>query len=548
MFKICYIYNQEFSYLKNMFLNSLDSSKNSVILYEKKVSSKYQDSGYGSKSWYEFAKIKIEFLYEKYSKLKDNEIILCSDVDVYFKDSKKAIEIIQKKFKENPNLDFLGMSENNNHFKTKKINGGFFTVRKNKLMDLFFQNILSINYEYFKFADQDIINICLRTMRVNYETLDNNQFVNGCFINEIQDKNLILLVHATCCQNIEEKINLIHNIANKEHKSIMVVSKYQESIDWIRNIEIPHLIYNKYPKKHHKSNRTTEDLNILNIDNIGFEEFVYLSYIVDNYYSLPETIIFTQANPFVHSPDFLKLTQINNVYCYSDVQPLSKFWIPEVPFYELRKNTETILSVNNSVVQVYFFNKDNHRYNIKTNTFDFYGKWQKEYTVDLKKFLSTDNIRKTIFEIIGIKPRNFNNIEMTPMCYGAILSVSKNMILRHPKKFYEKLLALSIKHNAKLFACSMELAWLEIFGYEPPEELYNQEKYQQYMKTTPLNKYGNDLCEFVQIPITKNKNKYMCLFCEQNINEYDYLNSKHCYNCSAKIIQILKQTITNHPS
>ena len=112
-----------------MFLESLEPSKNRIILSGKKISSKNQDSGFGSKSWYDCTRMKIEFLYEQYSKLKDNEIILCSDVDVYFKDSEKALDIIERKFKESEELDFIGMSENNNS-KIKLLNTGFFAVKK----------------------------------------------------------------------------------------------------------------------------------------------------------------------------------------------------------------------------------------------------------------------------------------------------------------------------------------------------------------------------------------------------------------------------------
>lgn len=545
MTKICYVYNEGFLYLKNMFLESLEPLKNRIVLFDKKIFSQHQDSGFRSKSWYDFTRMKIEFLYEKYCTLKDDEIILCSDVDVYFKDSEKALDIIEDKFKENKELDLIGMSENNNAIKTV-INTGFFAVRKSSKMDLFFKNVLSINFEDFRFADQDVINLVLKSLDVKYIALDNNQFTNGCFIKKINNPDSILLIHATCCYSLEEKINLIHKVCNIKHDMLMVVAKYQESVEWIRNAEIPHLVYNKSVQKH-KSNRIKE-LNFIHIDNIGFEEFVYLKFIVDYYNSLPDRIIFTQADPFPHSPFFSELIKKQTIWSHSDVQPMSNYWSKDVPGYSFISNTENILPINNKYpVHVDFFNDTNQRYNIKTDSFDWYNKDQKPHALNLFRFFNTENLRKKTFDLLGIKPRDFGGMEMTPMCYGAIFSVKKEQILGHPLSFYERLLDLSESYNHKFFAMLMEMSWLEIFKYEPPKELYDKQKYKEFqtkgLDTKPKPKKTiNDRCEFIEIPIKKNKKQYTCIHCKQNINQYDYLNSQHVYNCSTKINQILRQT------
>ena len=555
MINICYVYNESFSYLKNMFLESLEPSKNRIILSGKKISSKNQDSGFGSKSWYDCTRMKIEFLYEQYSKLKDNEIILCSDVDVYFKDSEKALDIIERKFKESEELDFIGMSENNNS-KIKLLNTGFFAVKKNKKIDLLFRNVLSVNFHYFKFADQDVINLFLNSIKVSYDVLDNNQFTQGVFINAVNDQSSILVIHASGCFDVESKIRLIHKVCGIKYDTLMVVAKYQESVEWIKNIKIPHLIYNKSTPKHW-SNKI-EKLNFIHIDNIGFEEFPYLRFIVDNYHSLPNRIIFTQAEPFPHSPYFNEIIKPEIIWMHQDVQPMSNYWSKDVPGYILVSNTENLLKINGMYpVHVDFLNDKNQRYNIETDSFDWYNKDQKVHCYDhLFRFFDTENLRKKFFDILQITPRDFNGMKITPMCYAALISVKKEQILRHSLFFYEKLLELSKFYNHKYFAELMEMCWLEIFGYEPPQELYNKQKYQEF-KTQKYNealkskKFTDSKCNFIEIPVKINRKpctQYTCIYCKQNINQYDYLNSKHVYDCPVKISNELRRYSTKYPS
>lgn len=72
----------------------------------------------------------------------------------------------------------------------------------------------------------------------------------------------------------------------------IVISKYNENIDWIKNI-----------KKHKitlydKSSNPVE--NSIKLKNIGREGETFLYHIINNYYNLDDVTVFLQGNPFEH--------------------------------------------------------------------------------------------------------------------------------------------------------------------------------------------------------------------------------------------------------
>jgi hypothetical protein len=68
----------------------------------------------------------------------------------------------------------------------------------------------------------------------------------------------------------------------------VVVSKYNENVDWVKNIKHPVLIYDK---------SATPIQNSIPRPNIGREAETLLYYIITNYYCLPELTIFLQGDP-----------------------------------------------------------------------------------------------------------------------------------------------------------------------------------------------------------------------------------------------------------
>ena len=85
----------------------------------------------------------------------------------------------------------------------------------------------------------------------------------------------------------------------------IVIARYNESIEWIKNLNeltTTLAIYNKGPS-----------LNSLSITlpNVGREGHTYLYHIIHNYDTLSEYTMFLQGNPFDHTPYLYDIIQSN---------------------------------------------------------------------------------------------------------------------------------------------------------------------------------------------------------------------------------------------
>lgn len=174
----------------------------------------------------------------------------------------------------------------------------------------------------------------------------------------------------------------------------LVISRYNENIDWIDSlININIVIYDKGEEyRTSKSN-----VKVISRDNVGREAETYLYHIIENYESLDDVIVFTQAYPFDNIPEFLNY---------------------QSDFYTTNKNY-----------------------------FNWYGS---------KTFECDENGGPTIYPILSGHPNEyqrtlksiyedvFNEDCPIKITYKPCASfcVSKDRILRREKSFYEKLISL----------------------------------------------------------------------------------------------------------
>jgi hypothetical protein len=79
----------------------------------------------------------------------------------------------------------------------------------------------------------------------------------------------------------------------------IIVARYKEEIDWIKEIKGDVLIYNKGP------DNINHDYDIHHLGNIGREGHTYYKYIYDNYDNLDDYTFFLQGDPFDHSPNII---------------------------------------------------------------------------------------------------------------------------------------------------------------------------------------------------------------------------------------------------
>ena len=100
----------------------------------------------------------------------------------------------------------------------------------------------------------------------------------------------------------------------------VVICHFKENLDWISQLNHPYIIYNKNPKNAHKFEN--------NLPNVGFDTIVYLTYIIDNYFNLPDFICFSQDDPFYHCPNFLK--RVNEFDFQKEFYPLGITYVRDV--------------------------------------------------------------------------------------------------------------------------------------------------------------------------------------------------------------------------
>ena len=209
--KIHISFDEQYAKNSEIFLSSIQDTD--IELVSNKILLNNPSTGFRSKSWYDCVRSKIEFYAEQFSNLSNEEILVTSDLDVYYFKPEQLVKTYTNFI--DSSLDFIGMSE---QFKcSDEINTGLFFIKKNKRTKNFFNKILKFDFSQFKLGDQDALNIVLQRSNINWSTLDPKTYVMGCFFHLLQTDEYenIVAVHTTCTSNIKEKVEQINLIKNK---------------------------------------------------------------------------------------------------------------------------------------------------------------------------------------------------------------------------------------------------------------------------------------------------------------------------------------------
>lgn len=205
----------------------------------------------------------------------------------------------------------------------------------------------------------------------------------------------------------------------------IVVSRYKENVEWLRNIDNV-LLYNKDDIEM----KFKEEIMLK--ENIGRESYVYLKYIIDNYNNLPDIVCFIQANISDH---------MNN-------------------------NDEKILIKMINDANNYGFSLLNIIVNINDNDPDWGKEWNKNYRNTGKWFLEEnykDNKHKTFKE--WFEENIDDNYPSKLLIHvAALIAVKKELILSRSKEYYKKLIQEVSYHNHPIEAHFLERSWHYIFN------------------------------------------------------------------------------------
>lgn len=205
-------------------------------------------------------------------------------------------------------------------------------------------------------------------------------------------------------------------------KNFICISSFNDNLDWFRKFDYPHVIYEKchmgvnkskyYPYLIAPSNTSKKypKFNVIEGEINGYNLNEYLTYIIDNYEKLPETIVFIKGNILERhvSIDFLRKI-INNKY-FTSIEECYEGKFKKKLFNHnasLVSSDGGWLEINNN----WYLNKPKHptRYFNSFNTF--------------MKFIL----------------KNYNPPKYIRFCPGANYIVPRYNVLKFSKYFYQNL-------------------------------------------------------------------------------------------------------------
>jgi len=183
----------------------------------------------------------------------------------------------------------------------------------------------------------------------------------------------------------------------KIEKNFLMVSNYNADISWILDYTDNYIIYDRSDTdewiKHFDPKK------VIKVPNIGWDIYDKFTYIIDNYDSLPETMILTKGNIFKYITKEEFDGVCNNTFFTPLLTKHHKTYLP-VCFYDKDG----------------MFNEINNSWYLRT----FPAKYFNSYSQFIKQF--------------GLEiPKH---VKFAP---GSNYLVTKQNILKHPKSFYEKL-------------------------------------------------------------------------------------------------------------
>jgi len=224
-------------------------------------------------------------------------------------------------------------------------------------------------------------------------------------------------------------LNFNENFTGKNNEIEIVVSRYNESMDWLNNYPFNKYditIYNKGLNYGFPKNEKIK--RILNINNLGRESHTYLYHIIQNYDVLANVTVFLpgsceredkyySALNTIHKVEETKNTVFNSITndVYTDFKD---FLIDE---YQSTSNENKSINDENK---------------LKLSQYRPFGEWFKHY---------------------------FGDINVKNISYFGIFAVHKNHILQHPKSYYENLIKELEESSNPEAGHFFERAWGAVF-------------------------------------------------------------------------------------
>jgi hypothetical protein len=223
-------------------------------------------------------------------------------------------------------------------------------------------------------------------------------------------------------------------------KKELVISRYNENLDWIFTVQ-------GFIKKITIYNKGLDDLNIqdprvtiVNLENVGREAHTWLHHFIYERDNLADIVFLAQGNPFEHSPDYLARLK----HTYFVPKSLTKHYKESWPKKKV---------TNNDCVEIF----NNHE--IRMGDINYFAGLKN--SEDTKKWLIS----------------GWNMLFKTPMPkdyyyygYGAMWAIPKEFILNRSTNFYLNIYNLLKNQTQQRYrkrpidAWMMEALWTAVFS------------------------------------------------------------------------------------
>jgi hypothetical protein len=216
----------------------------------------------------------------------------------------------------------------------------------------------------------------------------------------------------------------------------LVIARSYEDLTWTQRVDVPIVVYNK----------GSGDFGI-KLENVGRETDTYLHHIVENYDNLPEHIIFTQGEPFQHSPDFLeKIKRIQGKFMplsdrYDNLTPPPE-WISTDGLYNIDMKNDVDWLKRHPILQCNSIDVDYRHY---------------------KSIPKEENGFCTFAHELGI-PFD-KQTQKIKFFYSGIFYIHRDIIRLYSKETYKKWLDLNRQHYS--YGYLFEKMWHYIFVIAP---------------------------------------------------------------------------------
>jgi len=211
--------------------------------------------------------------------------------------------------------------------------------------------------------------------------------------------------------------------------NFLCISNHNNNLDWVNEYTNDYVVYDRSDDEKYTANLPKK--NIIKSVNLGYNIYDILTFIIDNYNDLPNFTTFIKGNIFPRhvTKDWFERVKDNKKYT-PIFQP--QLHNPQMPWAKFTKGEYVIWSENND--SWYMRQKDNP--NKYFNDFNVFMSWC------FKDF----------------KPPKY--VDFAP---GANYIVPKDMILKHPFNFYEKLRVIVSHHplcsESHLIERALHLIW-----------------------------------------------------------------------------------------